>query len=41
MLRISMSMHTWRAPSGSTVNDIHDYPELELLEVKGGNWPNY
>ena len=28
--------HTWRDPSGNTVNDIHDPPQGQQSEVKGG-----
>ena len=28
--------HTWRDPSGNTVNDIHDPPQAQQSEVKGG-----
>ena len=32
----------WRAPSGSTVNDIHDHPQAQPLEfeVKGSCQPD-
>ena len=33
--------HTWRDPSGNTVNDIHDPPQAQQSEVKGGCQPNF
>ena len=33
--------HTWRDPSGNTVNDIHDPPQAQQSEVKGGCQPDF
>ena len=33
--------HTWRDPSGNTVNDIHDPPQGQQSEVKGGCQPDF
>ena len=33
--------HTWRNPSGNTVNDIHDPPQAQQSEVKGGCQPDF
>ena len=33
--------HTWRDPSGNTVNDIHDPPQGQQSEVKGGSQPDF
>ena len=33
--------HTCRDPSGNTVNDIHDPPQAQQSEVKGGCWPDF
>ena len=33
--------HTWRDPSGNTVNDIHDPPQGQKSEVKGGCQPDF
>ena len=33
--------HTWRDPSGNTVNDIHDPPQAQQLEVKFGCQPDF
>ena len=33
--------HTWRDPSGNTVNDIHDTPQGQQSEVKGGCQPDF
>ena len=33
--------HTWRDPSGNTVNDIHDPPQAQKSEVKGGCQPDF
>ena len=33
--------HTWRDPSGNTVNDIHDPPQAQQWEVKGGCQPDF
>ena len=33
--------HTWRAPSGNTINDIHDPPQAQQSEVKGGCQPDF
>ena len=34
-------LHTWRDPSGNTVNDIHDPPQAQQSEVKGGCQPDF
>ena len=31
----------WRDPSGNTVNDIHDPPQAQQSEVKGGCQPDF
>ena len=33
--------HTWRNPSGNTINDIHDPPHAQQSEVKGGCQPDF
>ena len=33
--------HAWRDPSGNTVNDIHDPPQGQQSEVKGGCQPDF
>ena len=33
--------HTWRDPSGNTINDIHDPPQGQQSEVKGGRQPDF
>ena len=33
--------HTWRDLSGNTVNDIHDPPQAQQSEVKGGCQPDF
>ena len=33
--------HTWRDPSGNTVNDIHDPPQGQQSEVKCGCQPDF
>ena len=33
--------HTWRDHSGNTVNDIHDPPQAQQSEVKGGCQPDF
>ena len=33
--------HTWRDPSGNTVNDIHDPPQAQQSEVKVGCQPDF
>ena len=33
--------HTWRDPSGNTVNDVHDPPQAQQSEVKGGCQPDF
>ena len=33
--------HTWRDPSGNTVNDIHDPPQAQKSEVKCGCQPDF